>query len=176
MAEYSVLVAEMAKAQIYTLESSESPEVENSPYLVERKALANTEHKASDSQVWTDTRRGAQKQHQGGQRAGQPSGIPHHNYDEHREDNQRRITRDFASEVVAELKRVSESNNARQVVICAEKQMLGFLRPELEALPGDKLKITEVPKDLTGLKPQELHKKLADDGLLPAQRKPQIMG
>ncbi|SFR47292.1 Protein required for attachment to host cells [Marinobacter daqiaonensis] len=175
MAEYSVLVAEMAQARIYTLESSEAPEVENSPYLVEQKSLTNSEREASDSQVWTDTRRGANREHQSGQGAGGTAGIPHHNYDEHRDNNERMVIQSFANDVVTELKRVVDSQNVKKVVLCAEVQMLGFLRPELDALPGDKVQIEEVPKDLTGFSAHELHKKLADDGLLPPQKRPQSL-
>ncbi len=167
MAEYSVLVAEMAQARIYTLESSEMPEVENSPSLVEQKSLSNSEREAGESEVWTDTRRGANREHQGGQAA-----VPHHNYDEHRENNERMVTKGFARQVVAELKRVVESNSARQVILCAEKQMLGFLRPELGALASAKVQVKEVAKDLTGFNVHDLHKKLAAEGLLPAQQRP----
>ncbi|SFR47268.1 Protein required for attachment to host cells [Marinobacter daqiaonensis] len=175
MTQYSVLVAEMARARIFTLESSETPEIENSPFLVERKTLTNSQHKASDSQLWTDTRRGANREHQGGQVAGQTTGIPHHNYDEHRENNERKANREFASEVVSDLKRVIDRHNVDRVVLCAEKQMLGFLRPELSGLPEGKVQLTEVPKDLTGLKTHELHKRLASDDLLPPSRKPRTL-
>lgn len=172
MAEYVVLVAEMAQARIYTLESSELPEVENSPYLVEQKCLVNPEREASDSEVWSDTRRGANREHRSGQLAGQANGIPHHNYDERRDNNERMVIKNFAREVVDEMVHVAEKHGVKRVLLCAEKQMLGFLRPTLDSLPRDKVHITEVPKDLTGFNAHELHKKLAGDHLLPPQQRP----
>jgi hypothetical protein len=40
MAEYCVVTAELAKARIFTLESSDTPETERSPYLTERRTLS----------------------------------------------------------------------------------------------------------------------------------------
>lgn len=174
MAEYCVVAAELARARIYTLESSETPELETSPYLVERKTLANPEHKASEGEVWTDTRRGAHREHQGAQTGTQTTGIPHHNYDEHRENNENQINRSFARDVVTDLKQVIQEKKISHIVLCAETQMLGVLRPELGALPTDQVKLTEVNKDLASLTPHELHKKLADDGLLPPQKRPNV--
>lgn len=174
MTDHCVIAAELARAQIYTLESAEVPETESSPYLMERKALVNPQRKASESDIWTDTRRGAHREHQGGQLSGQTSGIPHHNYDEHQDNNERMANQSFAKDVVAEIRNVIERHKSRRVILCAEKQMLGFLRPELDALPQDKLKITEVPKDLTHFSAHELHRKLADDELLPPQNRPKM--
>lgn len=176
MTDYCVISAELARAHIYTLESSEIPEAETSPYLLERKTLVNPQRKADESDLWTDTRRGAHREHQGGKLAGQTSGIPHHNYDEHQENNERMTNQAFARDVVADLREVIDQHKARRVIVCAEKQMLGVLRPELDTLPQEKLKITEVAKDLTGLTAHELHRKLANDELLPAQKRPEIPG
>jgi len=176
MAEYCVVAAELAKARIFTLESSESPEVERSPYLVECKSLANPDHTAHESEIWSDTRRGAHREHQGGQISGQTAGIPHHNYDEHRDKREHRVNREFAKDIVADLKQVIHDKNVNRLILCAENQMLGVLRPELDALPSDKVTLTEVDKDLAHLKPEELQSKLAEDGLLPRARRPSIGG
>lgn len=176
MAEYCVIAAELAKARIFTLESSDAPEVERSPYLVERKSLANPDHKAGEGEIWSDTRRGAQREHQGGQLAGQPAGIPHHNYDEHRDQREHRVNVEFAKDIVADLNQVIRDNNVSRLILCAESQMLGVLRQTLDALPGDKVTVTEVEKDLAHLKPQELQSRLAEDGLLPRAKRPDIGG
>jgi len=172
MSEYCVIAAELAKARIFTLESSDAPEVERSPYLVECKTLANPDHKARESEIWSDTRRGAQREHQGGQAAS----IPHHNYDEHRDKREHRANREFAKDIVADLNQVIHDKNVSRLILCAESQMLGVLRPELDALPSDKVTLTEVDKDLAHLEPQELQSRLAEDGLLPRAKRPSIGG
>lgn len=170
-----VVVAERARAHIYTLEASEAPDLETSPFLVERKTLANPQHKAHEGALWEDTRRGAHREHQPSQGPGhQTVGIPHQNFDEHRDQSLHRINTMFARDLVADLKKVIKRHNIRKVVLCAEKQMLGVLRPELAALPGGELQLKELNKDLTKFNPRELHKKLAGEKLLPRPRRPAI--
>ncbi|MDX1553267.1 MAG: host attachment protein [Marinobacter sp.] len=171
MAEYCVVAAELAKARIFTLESSDTPELERSPYLTEYKTLSNPEHTASESEIWSDSR-GAQREHQGGQ----GTAVPHHNYDEHRDKREHQVNRKFAQEIVADVKQVISDKNVSRLVLCAESQMLGVLRPELDDLPTGKVTLTEVDKDLAHLKPQELHSKLADDGFLPQAKRPGVGG
>ncbi|WP_347333007.1 host attachment protein [Marinimicrobium locisalis] len=176
MAEYCVTVAELAKARIFTLESSETPELERSPYLRECKTYANPDHKASESEIWSDTRRGAHREHQAAQVAGQTTGTPHHNYDEHRDKREHKANRQFAKDIVADLEQIIQENNVSRLVLCAESQMLGVLRPELNALSSKQIKLTEIDKDLTNLNPQQLHSKLAEDGFLPRSKRPSIGG
>lgn len=172
MAEYCVIAAELAKARIFTLESSETPELERSPYLTECKTLSNPEHTASEGEIWSDTRRGAQREHLGGQ----GTAIPHHNYDEHRDKREHQANHQFAKDIVADLKQVIREKNISRLVLCAESQMLGTLRPELNDLPKDQVTVTEIDKDLANLKPQELHSKLAKDGFLPQEKRPNMGG
>lgn len=170
MSEYCVVAAEGARARIFILEPAEVPELESGPNLVERKTLANPEHKASDAEIWTDTRRGAHREHQTGQRQPHTTGVPHHNYDEHRDNNQDQVDRTFARDIVTELDRLIAHNGLRRVVLCAEKQMLGHLRPEISNHLSGNVELEEVPKDLANLSPHELHEKLAKDGHLPPRR------
>lgn len=174
MAEYCVITAELARARIFTLEASETPELERSPYLTECKTLFNPDHKASESERWTDTRRGAHREHQAAQTAGQTTGLPHHNYDEHRDQREHQANRQFAKAILTDLEQVIREAHVSRLVLCAERQMLGVLRPELDALPADQVRLTEVGKDLTNLKPHELHSKLSDDGLLPRAKRPSV--
>lgn len=176
MAEYCVVAAELAKARIFTLERSDAPELERSPYLTEQKTLSNPEYKASESDVWTDTRSGAHREHQSSQATGQPTGIPHHNYDEHRDKREHRVNREFAKDIVADLKQIIREKSVSHLVLCAEPQILGVLRPELDAIPTEQVTLTEVNKDLANLKAHELHSKLADDGFLPREKRPSVGG
>jgi protein required for attachment to host cells len=169
MSKYCVVVAEIARARIFTLEPPEVPGFDSGPNLVERKSLANPQRKASDSDMWEDTRRGAHREHTAGQRGSQVTGIPHHNYDEHREENERQHTRFFARQVIEELDRMVQDQGLRQIILCAETQMLGFLRPEIGG-NLNQVELKEVQKDLTNFSPRELHKKLSSEGYLPARQ------
>ncbi len=170
MSQYGVVAAEIARARIFTLEEAEVPEFDGGPNLVERRALENPQRKASEADIWTDTRRGAHREHIQGQRVQQTTGIPHHNYDEHREQNERDNNIAFAKLVVDELERVIKRNRLKRVVLCAEKQMLGFMRPAINSKLANKVELREVPKDLTSFTPHELHQRLANDGYLPPRK------
>ena len=167
MSEHCVVVSEMAQARFFTLEWEPSLTAEENPFLREVINMENPQRKAGDSSYWTDTRRGAQREHQSGQRAGQPAGISHHNYDEHRDNNEEQNTQKFAREVIHNLNEMIEAKHIDHVVLCGETQMIGFLRKALDELPRDKISLDEVAKDLTKFTPRQLHQKLADEGFLP---------
>ena len=167
MTKHRVVVSEMAQARFFTLEWEPSLTAEDNPFLREIKTMENPQHQAGDSSYWTDTRRGVQREYQGGQRAGQPSGTSSHNYDEHRENNEQQNTQKFAREIIHNLNDMIEAKHIDHVVLCGEKQMIGFLRKTLDELPRDKISLDEVPKDLTKFTPRELHQKLAAEGFLP---------
>lgn len=160
MSEYCVVVAEGAKARFFTLEPAQLPELESGPNLVEHDAMISAEL-YSHQPVWADGRKGRNRGTNG-------SG---HTYDEHRQQHDKEISRKFAREVADQVSRITSTNGFRHVVLCAEKQMLGMLRPSIsERLNGIDLK--EVPKDLAKLSPQALHNRLAGDGVLPRCKKP----
>lgn len=169
MSEYCVVVAEVARARIFTLEPAEVPEFDSGPNLVERKTLANPQHMAREGEFYSDTRRGAHREHVASQRGTQTTGIPHHNYDEHREQNERQNNRAFARTLVKEVSDLISDNGTRRIVLCAEKRMLGYLRPEMGG-QLENVQLDEVPKDLTNMSPQALHEKLAGDGYLPKRK------
>ena len=169
MSEYCVVVAEVARARIFTLEPAEVPEFDSGPFLVERKTLANPQHMAREGEFYSETRRGAQREHVAAQRQGQVTGIPHHNYDEHRDNNEARSNREFARDLIGEVKQLVAGNGFRRIVLCAEKQMLGYLRPQIGGNLND-VELQEVPKDLTSFSPHELHEKLAGEGYLPKRK------
>ncbi|RLK47087.1 protein required for attachment to host cells [Alkalispirillum mobile] len=162
MSEYCVVVAQGSRARFFTLEPSELPEMEGGPNLVEQQALTNTEHQAHEEDVWADIRRGRNRS---------PSGNAH-GYDEHRKNHDDEMERRFAKDIAKTLNQMAAGNGTRRVVLCAEKRMLGFLRPSMNGqLPGS-LELREVPKDLTRLTSTQLHQRLADQGYLPRRRPP----
>lgn len=160
MSDYFVVVAEGARARFFKLEPVEVPEFESGPNLREWKTLMNPEHKAHQREVFADVRSGRNRGNAG----------EAHAYDDHREQHDDEMEHRFARTIAGEIEHLASSNAAPKVVLCAEKQMLGFLRGALNGHTRRDLDITEVAKDLTRLGPRELHDKLARDGVLPRRQ------
>lgn len=169
MNRYGVVAAEVARARIFVLEPPEVPQFDPGPTLVERETLANPQRLAQESDIWSDTRRGSNREHVQAQRTGQTVGIPHHNFDEHREQNQRVHNRAFAKQIVDRMQDIAHAESVDRVILCAEKQMLGHLRPALDSV-GNGIEVREVPKGLANLTSHELHRRLAKEGHLPPPR------
>lgn len=160
MSQYCVVVAEGSRARFFTVESATVPELESGPYLVERKTMANPEHKAHDQAIYSDLRAGRNRSAHG----------PGHGYDDHRRQHDAETERRFARDIARELGRIARGNGTRRVVLCAEKRMLGYLRPSLHNASSREFELTEVPKDLAKLSATEIQKKLSQEGHIPARR------
>jgi protein required for attachment to host cells len=163
MSDYSVVVVDGARARFFTLEPADSPETEGGPNLVERRDLVNPEQKIHSGHLWSDAKTGRNRAGGGGQA---------HGYDDHREQHVDEFKRRFAREIAQEAARVAQDNNARNIVLVAQKRMLGFLRSELDPLLKNGVSISEIAKDVSKLAPQELHRYLAKVKILPARRNP----
>lgn len=160
MSRYCVVVAEGSKARFFTVEHPEVPELESGPDLIERKTMANPTHQAHGEEILADLRAGRNRT---------PNGSAH-GYDDHRDGYDAECERRFAREIAQELDTMARSNGTRRVVLCAEKRMLGFLRPNLhQAIPSG-VDLHEVPKDLAKLSPRKLQEHLANDGHIPKRR------
>ena len=160
MSEYCIVVAEGSRARFFTLEPADIPELESGPNLVEHVALANPEHQAHNGALWSETRAGRNRTAHGAA----------HGYDDHRQQHSAEMERRFARNVVCELDRMARGNGTRKIVICAEKQMLGFLRSSISDTIGHDVEISEVAKDLTKLPLRDLHARLAAEGHIPRRK------
>lgn len=160
MSEYCVVVAGGSRARIFTLEPAELPELQSGPNLVERKSLSNPERQAREDAIFSDLRRGRNRAATG----------PGHTYDEHRLQHDREVGRKFARDIAQEVGRMVSRNGFQHVVLCAEKRMLGLLRPSLNDNLGQSIDYQEIPKDLAKLPSRELHDRLAEAGHLPRRR------
>lgn len=160
MSDYCVVVAEGARARFFTLEPVDVPEFESGPNLKEWNTLMNPEHKAHQRDVYTDVRSGRNRGSVG----------EAHAYDDHREQHDAEMEHRFARTIAESLQEFTAEHGTSRVVLCAEKQMLGYLRSALNGHARKDLAITEVPKDLTRMAPRALHDKLAKAGVLPPRR------
>lgn len=157
-----VVVAGGSRARFFTLEDVEYPEMQSGPNLCEVNDLVNLEKETHGSELWSDNKSGRNR---GGNGAA-------HGYDDHRSQHQDEFERRFARDVAREAARLMSGNSTRQLVLVAQKRILGFLRNELDTLIKAGVEIKELAKDLSKLSPLELHEHLAREQLLPQRRTP----
>lgn len=163
MSDYCILVADATRARLFTLEPATFPETESSPRLVEQQMdYVNPEESLSGKELWSDTKSG---------RNMSTSGMAH-GYDDHRDKHREEQRLHFARQAAAQAIRHALDNHAKHLVVAAEKHMLGLLRETLEVPPHSDLKLVEVPRDLAGFSPHDIHEHLAAEGLLPPIKRP----
>ncbi|MFA7387094.1 MAG: host attachment protein [Thiohalobacteraceae bacterium] len=158
-----VVVAGGSRARFFTVEDVEYPEMESGPNLCEVNDLVNLEREAAGNELWTNNKSGRNR---GG------GGSPAHGYDDHRTQHEDAFERRFARDIAREAERLLRTNSTRQLVLVAQKRVLGFLRNELDGLLKAGVEIKELAKDLSKLPTLELHEHLARERLIPERRTP----
>jgi len=160
---YCIVVADGARARLFTLDDSvlEPP----GPDLVEREDLANPEHKLAGRDKYSTTRTGSNLNPQKG---------PAHGYDDHRDKEEREHERRFAHDIASHAVALAQRERSYQLVVVAEKRMLGLLRETLVLPAKSGIELRELAKDLTQLSATELQAHLAEAGLVPARQAPQV--
>lgn len=162
MNQNCVVVAGGGRARFFTLEEAQCPELESGPNLREINDLINPEAETRDKQVWSDMKSGRNR----------GAGGSAHGYDDHRSQHEDEFDRRFARSVAREAARITRSGAAKNLVLVAQKRILGILRSELEPLIKSGIPIRELAKDLTKLAPIELQAHLAREQLVPERRQP----
>lgn len=162
MSDYCVVSVDGTRARFFTLEPARQPAVESGPTLVEAgEALVNPEAEMSGRELWSDTKTGRNA----------ANGMAH-GYDDHRDQHADEFKRRFAKLVAEQAVQIAERKKVKNLVVVAEKQMLGFLRNEIRIPPKAGFTLREFPKDLSRLSPLELQGHLADEGLVPVRQRP----
>lgn len=156
MRNICIVVADGARARFFTLEWPQRPEFESGPDLVEQTTLAAPAHDAPDAALYTEGLTGRNR----------TMGSETHDYDEHRDAHDDEVERRFVRDIVVELGK----RGADECIVCAEPQMMGFLRKALDQVPAPAM--TEVLKDLTHFPARDLQVWLASEGLIPERRPP----
>lgn len=165
MQQNCVVVAGGSRARFFTLEEVEFPGMQSGPNLCEVTDLVNPEQEAQGSELWSNTKAGRNRGNAGG-------GT--HGYDDHRSQHEDEYERRFAREIAREAARLIAKNSTRQLVLVAQKRVLGFLRSELDTLIKAGVDVRELAKDLSKLSPLELHEHLAREHLIPQRRLPEF--
>jgi len=160
MHRIAIVVADAARARIFTYEAGALAEPNGASPLRERVDLVDPERRLRPSQVFSDTRPGS---------SSAPHG-PGFAVDDHRDAHIEETDRRFAGAIAHHLGDVLAEHPAREVVIVASPNMLGLLRKDTADLPRLGMEVHELPLDLTKETPSQLHDHLAERGLLPSRR------
>jgi protein required for attachment to host cells len=154
-----VIVADGSRARVLTLEEELTPTADPSPCLIEQRDLLNPEADAKERDLWSDK-----------SGRGREIGAHAHGYDDHRAAHADEFKRRFAARVVEEVRALVHARGSDRVIVAAERQMLGFLRPALAHALEHDVEICEVAKDLSRLSAAELQERLAGENLVPHRR------
>jgi protein required for attachment to host cells len=161
MDTYSVVVVvDGTRARFLTLEDGAAG---SGPKLREHKDLVNPESDMRGRDLWSDVKTGRGRATDGGP----AHGYPVHSYDDHREKHEDEFERRFARRVAEETISLVQARPAKQIIVVAQKRMLGFLRPALMHTLRGEVEVRELAKDLSKLNTAELHERLAGEKFLP---------
>ena len=155
--KWCVLVADGTRARFLVLEPAQSSRPESRPQLVEKKNLINPNLDIAGRDLWSDPKTGRG-------RAG--GGGPAHGYDDHRDRHEDEFERRFARQIAEEAASFVHGRIDEQLLVAAQKRMLGFLRPELKRCLKE-VRVRELAKDVSKLNPTELYNHLAERNLVP---------
>lgn len=162
MNHYCVVVADRSRARFFLLEPAALPAVGGGSRLVEVSDLVNPEANLAGREAWSETKSGRNMARGGGSA---------HGYDDHRESHEEEFDRRFAKRISAGVLDLLHQHKPRRLVLAASSSMLGLLRSAVSLPAGANVELRESAKDLAHMSPQEIHRHLTGDGLLPVRGK-----
>ena len=152
-----VAVIDGAKARIFVVEfEEEAVGRRRRSKLVEIADMVQPGRRARAQEQFSESRPGLRKSGS--------NGVTGHGVDDHRDANSANADRKFIAEVFANIGRRANEHNHACVIVAAGPEMLGHTRNERHRLGN--VEVIELPKQLTGLSPHEIHTKLTASGLL----------
>lgn len=157
MSKYCVVVADGAKARLFSMKEADISG--GGPDLIEVSDLANLEVSVAGKDIYSNEKSG---------RNAAPAGGGAHGYDDHRDRHIEENQRSFAKQIVAAVTDEVERQQSSCLVVAADPHMMGHLREAMSSGVNGVV-VKEVVKDLTKLEPQRLHQYLADSSMLPAR-------
>ncbi|MGD9082413.1 MAG: host attachment protein [Desulfobacterales bacterium] len=162
MSDYLIVVVNRAQARFFTLEPVEFPELESGPRLTTHTELENPDI-LDTQEMYTDSKTG---------RGAAPQGGSVHGYDDKRDKNLDELRRRFSVRVLEHMKKLARAERVRTVILAASARMRRFLYPDLETLTREGYRVCKLSKNIINLSPQKIHEYLADNGLVPEQKRP----
>jgi protein required for attachment to host cells len=160
MSQFLVAVIDGTRARFFTLEQAEVPEYESGPNLIERGDMVNPAKELAGKELWANVKTGRNR----------GAGNQAHGYDDRRDSHLGEFGRRFAGAIAEEIAQLKNGHQVSRLVLVAEPQILGFVRDAINAHSVNGVQIDELAKDLSKLKPLDLHEYLASKALLPARK------
>ena len=161
MSDYLIVVVNRACARLFTLEPVEFPELESGPRLMARAELENREIR-NTPEMYTDSKTG---------RGVAPRGGGVHGYDDKRDQHLDELRRRFAVSVLEHIRKFARAERTRTVILAVSARMRRFLYPGLNTLTRQGCRVHKLSKNMVNFSPQKIHEYLAEDGLIPKQKK-----
>jgi len=150
-----VVLADAARARIFTVERKPGQGGRPAPALEERRDLINPERRLRDSEKLSDSRPGS--------RQATPAG-PAHTVDDRRDARTDEVDRKFAVEVAREVGVVAREQDAGGILVVAPPRLLGKLRKAW--MPASGVEVLYVGLELTSNTPAEALTRLTRAGYL----------
>jgi protein required for attachment to host cells len=157
MKRICLLVADAARARIFTYEQLEEPDGPHE-LLREECDLVDPARRKRPSELFSDQAGGNHTGHRG------------YAFDDHRQAHIDRLDVDFAKQIAGEVERIMHDDGYRALVVIASSRMLGELRSSFENLSRT-ITVTELERDFTKLRTDELRARLGELNLLPPRRR-----
>ena len=161
MNDYLIVVVNHACARFCILEAVEFPELESGPILRTCKEIENPEIK-DVREIYADSKTG---------RGATPQGAGVHGYGDKRDRHLDELRRRFAVKVFQDIQKRVRAEGVRTVILAASARMRRFLYPDLDTLVRQGCRVHKLSKNMINFSPQKIHEYLADDGLVPRQKK-----
>lgn len=158
MVKFAVAVINGTQARFFTLDSAATSEYESSPNLLEHEGVVDPTKELHGQELWANTKTGRNRGSRG----------QDHSYDDHRQNHESEFEKRFVNKISSAMLDVIQKNQARQLILVAEPQILGMMREAMVDNLFKTLKIKEVAKDICHFNVNQIHDYLAKKELLPA--------
>jgi hypothetical protein len=161
MSHYLIVVINSARARFFTLEPVEFPEMESGPRLTASTELENPEIR-DGQEIFADSKTG---------RGAAPQGGSVHGYDDKRDQHLDELRRRFATGISEHIQKIARAKRSHTIILAASVRMRRFLYPELDTLSRQGYRVHKLSKNMINFSPQKIHEHLAQDGLVPRQKR-----
>ena len=161
MGKFAVAVINGTQARFFILDSAASSEYESGPNLIEHKGLFDSTQELHGQELWANTKTGRNRGSNG----------QAHSYDDHRQNHKLEFEKRFANKISSAMIDLIQANQAKQLILVAEPQILGIMREVMNDSLLKNLNIQEVAKDICHFNVNQIHDYLAKKELLPACQK-----
>ncbi len=158
MTKFAVAVINGTQARFFTLDSAATSEYESGPNLIEHECLSDSTKELQGRELWANTKTGRNRGLSG----------QDHSYDDHRQNHEIEFEKRFANQISSAMLNIVRANQARQLILVAEPQILGIMREAMADNLFKNLNIKEVAKDICHFDVNQIHEYLAKKELLPA--------